>query len=129
MTFDQAKAALVQAYLQKARRALESMHRELDAGDPDQAVSRAYYACFYAASAVFVNEGRKFVKHTGLRSAVHLHLVKPGRLSTEMGRFYEELFAARSKAEYEVEAGFDGAAATAIGSRARQFVELMEAFL
>jgi uncharacterized protein (UPF0332 family) len=126
MTLGQAKAALVKAYSAKAARALASMRRELAAGDTEQAVSRAYYACFYAASAIFVREGRQFVKHTGLRSALHLHLVKPGRISPEMGSFYEELFAGRTKADYEVEGGFDPAEAARIATRAEQFVQLMQ---
>jgi uncharacterized protein (UPF0332 family) len=129
MTFDQAKAALVQAYRVKSIRALASMDRELAAGDADQVVSRAYYACFYAASAVFVREGRQFLKHTGLRSAIHLHLVKPGRIPADMGRVYEELFTGRSKADYEVETTFNIADAILIPPRARQFVQLMENLL
>lgn len=127
MTFDQAKAALVKAYMAKSSRALESMSRELDAGDADLAVSRAYYACFYAAGAVLLREGRQFVKHSGLRSAVHLHLAKSGRIPAEMGRFYQDLFAGRSKADYEVGPNFAIADAALIAPRAREFVEMMRA--
>ncbi len=45
---------------------------------PDAAASRAYYAAFYAVSALFALEGRTFRKHSALEAAVHHDLVKMG---------------------------------------------------
>lgn len=67
---------------------------------PSAAVNRAYYACFYAASAVLQSEGRHFVKHTGVRAAVHAELVKPGRLPQEIGETYDLLLKSRQSADY-----------------------------
>ena len=67
---------------------------------PSAAVNRAYYACFYAASAVLQSEGRHFVKHTGVRAAVHSELVKPGRLPQEIGMAYDQLLKSRQTADY-----------------------------
>jgi len=67
---------------------------------PAGAVSRAYYACFYAASALLLCEGRHFVKHTGVRAALHEHLVRTGRLAPELGQAYDELLKSRQIADY-----------------------------
>lgn len=67
---------------------------------PSAAISRAYYAAFYAASAVMAAEGRHFVRHAGLRASLHRDLVKPGRLSVECGRLFDELSKARQTADY-----------------------------
>jgi uncharacterized protein (UPF0332 family) len=125
MTFSQAKDALVAAYMEKAGRALASMNRELDAGECDQAVSRAYFACFYAVSAVLVRDGHKFVKHTGVRSALHLHLIRTGRVPAEMGRLYDELFAGRGKADYDLASGFGSTEAHELAEQAEKFVKLL----
>jgi len=66
---------------------------------PSNAVNRCYYACFYTASAVLCAEGRQFVRHTGLRSAVHKHLVQTGRVSKDIGRAYDSIMKARESAD------------------------------
>ncbi|OGA45733.1 MAG: hypothetical protein A3F74_08245 [Betaproteobacteria bacterium RIFCSPLOWO2_12_FULL_62_58] len=68
--------------------ALASAASELAARRYDFAANRAYYACFYAASAVLLVAGRKFTKHSGVRGAVHQELVKPGLLDATWGRAY-----------------------------------------
>ncbi len=42
------------------------------------AINRAYYALFYAVSALLLEEGRRFSKHSGVRAAFNRDLVKPG---------------------------------------------------
>ena len=46
--------------------------------DPNSAVSRAYYAAFYAVSARFARDGKLFSRHSAVEAAVHRDLVKPG---------------------------------------------------
>jgi hypothetical protein len=76
---------------------------------PSAAVNRAYYACFYAASAVLQSEGRHFVKHTGVRAAVHAELVKPGRLPREIGETYDLLLkTAPDRGLRRADSGLDG---------------------
>lgn len=65
------------------------------------AVNRAYYACFYSASAVLLSSGERFVKHSGVRAAVHRSLVKTGRLQVEMGRHYDLVFLNRQRGDYQ----------------------------
>jgi len=45
------------AFLRKAKRSLASARRLLQDQDNDFAVSRAYYAMFYAATAMLLNKG------------------------------------------------------------------------
>jgi uncharacterized protein (UPF0332 family) len=44
--------------------------------DPNAAASRAYYAAFYAASALFALQGKTFTKHRALETAIHRDLVR-----------------------------------------------------
>jgi predicted nucleotidyltransferase len=60
-----------------ADEALASARAEVDAQRWRSAINRAYYAAFYAASAVLLSRGRHFVKHAGLQTALHRDLVHP----------------------------------------------------
>ncbi len=72
----------------------------MEAGRLSFAVNRIYYACFYAISAVLLQEKLQFKKHSGVRAAFHQHLVKPGIVSREHGQLYDELFEARQRGDY-----------------------------
>ena len=91
--------AEIEALWRRARRALETA-RILAQQDPDGAVSRAYYATFYAVTALFALEGRTFRKHAALEAAVHRDLVKPGRWDADAGAAFSDLAKARVAADY-----------------------------
>jgi len=74
--------------------------KALGAMDPDAAASRAYYAAFYAASAVLVWQGKNYSKHSGVEAAVHRDLVKTGLWPQELGRGYSSLFKLRTTGDY-----------------------------
>jgi len=66
----------------------------------DNAAASAYYAAFYAASALFAAAGRTFRKHTALESAVHRDLVKAGVWPTDLGDKFTKLIKARKVGHY-----------------------------
>ena len=68
----------------------------------DVSASRAYYAAFYAASALLLNEGMDTSKHSGVIALIHQHFVKSGRLNKEQGRNLNWLFELRSVGDYGV---------------------------
>ena len=95
------------------------------AGRYDFAVNRAYCAAFYSASAVLLAQGRHFVKHTGVRAAIHQTLVKPGLLDARFGRVYDRLFDARQRADYLALAETQPQEAASLAAEATEFVEAM----
>jgi uncharacterized protein (UPF0332 family) len=74
----------------------------LDKGYYDVAASRAYYAAFYAASALLLSEGLDTSKHSGVIALIHQHFVKSGKLNKEQGRNLNWLFELRSVGDYGV---------------------------
>jgi len=100
MTREEAKGEAARLWMEKATDALAAA-QEMMATHPAASVNRAYYACFYAASAVLITEGRHFVKHAGVRSAIHKYLIHEGRLPKELGDAYDNLMKIRQKADYE----------------------------
>ena len=100
MTREEAKREAARLWLEKADDALLAAKRERELS-PASALNRAYYACFFAASAVLITEGHHFVKHAGVRSAVHKYLIHEGRLPKELGPAYDHLMRVRQQADYE----------------------------
>lgn len=101
MTKDEARRRVVAYWKKKAETALLSAQSEYEEERYDFAVNRAYYACFYSASAVLLQLGQKFVKHAGVRAAVHRDLVKAGKLDPAWGKVYDRIFfESRQSADY-----------------------------
>lgn len=65
-----------------------------------QAVSRAYYAAFYAAEEALQSVGVVRSKHAGVVAAVARVLVGEQGLQPDVGRLLRSLFERRSRADY-----------------------------
>jgi len=116
-------------WMSKATEAILSARSELQAGRLDFAVNRAYYACFYAASAVLFNMGKKFVKHSGLRGAVHRDLVRAGLLEAHWGKIFDRIFENRQSGDYLAMWKFEREHAERLVQEAEGFVKEMERLL
>ena len=92
----------VSANLERADTNLRVARDLLEKAYYDVSASRAYYAAFYAASALLLNEGVDTSKHSGVIALVHQHFVKSGKLSKEQGRNLNWLFELRSVGDYGV---------------------------
>jgi len=86
-------------FWQRALQALQTAEELLDR-DPDASSSRAYFAAFFAVSALLSLEGSGFVKHTAVERAVHRDLVKTGRWPVETGAAFSWLANLRYTADY-----------------------------
>jgi len=77
--------------LERAREALEEAGILLNTGHANTFVNRLYYACFYAVSGLLLTRDLSSAKHSGVRALFHQNFVKPGIVSTELGKIYEKL--------------------------------------
>jgi len=125
MTTEDARAEVIAFWGDKASESLQSAQSEFNAGRLAFAVNRAYYACFYSVSALLLKDGRKFVKHSGVRSALHRHLVKTGKVSSAWGRFYDRIFENRQRGDYQELVTFEAEQVSEIVEQARGFVAEM----
>ena len=95
---------MIERLLAKARQALETGHRDFDAGDFDAAVNRSYYAVFYAAWAMFVAKGIDKPKtHSGMIAEFSKHFVKHGPFDRTIGTTLGKLENLRYHADYTLE--------------------------
>ncbi len=95
-----AKEEAVRYWWAKAHESLEAARRDLAAEAYSFAINRAYYALFYAASALLLEEGHQFEKHSGVRAAFNRYVIKPGRLERKFGDLYNRLFRDRHAGDY-----------------------------
>jgi len=84
--------------------------------------SRAYYAAFYGATAILLNEGLDFSKHSGVIASIHQRFVKTGKLSKKHGKDLNWLFEIRSVGDY-------GGTVHVSALQAEQAIQVAESFL
>jgi uncharacterized protein (UPF0332 family) len=88
--------------LERGRQELAAAQLLVDHGFAAQAVSRAYFAAFYAAEEALLAVGEVRSKHAGVVAAVGRELVRDRGLDPAAGRLLRSLFARRSRADYEL---------------------------
>jgi uncharacterized protein (UPF0332 family) len=86
--------------LDRCREELAAARLLADKGFEAQAVSRAYFAAFFAAETALLALGETRSKHSGVISAFGNLLVRRGRLDEEAGRLLRSLFERRNEADY-----------------------------
>jgi uncharacterized protein len=86
--------------LARSREELDAARLLADRGFDTQAVSRAYYAAFYAASEALLALGESRSKHSGVVAAFASVVVRKGDVKEEIGRALRSLFEQRNAADY-----------------------------
>jgi uncharacterized protein (UPF0332 family) len=107
MTEEEARARLVRYWWDMAQASLQAARRELAAGACAFAINRAYYALFYAVSALLLEGGRQFRRHSGVRTAFNRDFVRTGRVQERFGDLYNQLFDDRQAGDYVALTEFD----------------------
>ncbi|MCJ7728754.1 MAG: HEPN domain-containing protein [Sedimentisphaerales bacterium] len=95
------KRALIEYRMERARETLDEAKMLFDGGHLNAYVSRLYYACFYAASALLLTKGFSTSKHGYLRSLLHREFVKAGLIPKNLGTHFDLLFDNRHKGDYD----------------------------
>jgi uncharacterized protein (UPF0332 family) len=113
--------------LARARNEIAAARTLIAAGFELQAISRAYYATFYAAEAALLTAGETRSKHSGVIAAFGRLVVKDGGFDPETGATLRELFRLRNAADYDwLEA--EQVASEPVDDAAR-FVDAVEAWI
>ena len=115
--------------LERAREELATASENIAHGRYRAAVSRAYYAVFYVASAALFSQSIQRTKHSGVESAFAEFLVRPGHIEPEFSRLYQKARRQREEADYAEDADVDEATARQTLADAARFVDRLESFL
>lgn len=89
--------------LSRAHQELAVVRVLIAEGFPAQAVSRAYYAAFYAAETALLVFGEARSKHSGVISAFHRLIVHGEGLDPDIGKLLQSLFTRRGQADYSAQ--------------------------
>jgi uncharacterized protein (UPF0332 family) len=92
--------SLVQCRMEQAQEALEAAKLLLQADMCRQAAGRAYYAMFYAVTALLALRQLGTSKHSGALALFDREFVKKGTFAPEHSRSLHELFDLRQRADY-----------------------------
>jgi uncharacterized protein (UPF0332 family) len=114
--------------LDRSRQEIEAAQLLADGEFAAQAVSRAYYAAFYAAEEAVGSMGESRSKHSGVIAAFGRLVVREGGLDEEMGRILRSLFEQRNHVDYGEALVSREDAELAIRA-ARRFVDAVESWL
>jgi uncharacterized protein len=122
-------SAAIQLYIEAAQHALEGAEFNLEHEYPGIAANRAYYAYFYAASALLLTQNVTRSKHSGVLSAFREYFVKSGLIEPEFSDAYGEAFSVRQHVDYEMMGSGDEERAAHVLGAAQRFVARAEAYL
>lgn len=112
--------------LEIARERVESAEALLKIGNYRDAMSRAYYAFFDAASAALLTKGLVPKTHHGLTVLFDRHFIKKKKVPTEMGRWLIKAKQAREEADYERLKETSKETVEAAIKAAKKFIDIIE---
>jgi len=90
----------IAANFQRAETSIQAAKELASGGYYDFVASRAYYAAFYAATALLLSEELEFGRHSGVIASIHQMFVKRGRLDKKHGKDLNWLFELRGVGDY-----------------------------
>jgi uncharacterized protein (UPF0332 family) len=102
---EQERSELVNYRIAKAIATLEEVNIANELWNT--AVNRLYYACYYAVTALLINNEIHAQTHGGVRQMFGLHFIKTGILQTDSGKFYPDIFDMRQTGDYDDFIDFD----------------------
>ena len=118
-----------EALLKKAKRYLESAQLLTKFGDYDSAVSRIYYATFFAAEVLLDALNLEYSSHKAVISAYGREFAQKGMLDPGFHRLLIRAFEKRQQADYMADPGFDRDEVSALLSEALAFLKAAEEWL
>jgi uncharacterized protein (UPF0332 family) len=118
----------IAANLERADQSIRAA-RELAARGYDFVASRAYYAAFYAATAILLHEELEFSKHSAVIASIHQRFVKTGRLDKKYGKDLNWLFELRGVGDYGATVHVSQQDAEKAIRAAEGFVQAIEALI
>jgi uncharacterized protein (UPF0332 family) len=120
---------LVSIQIEKGKEKLDAAKVLLREGFIDDAISRAYYGVFHAASAVLLAEGITVDSHSALKTMFGLHFIKTGKIDKKYGRWLNRLKDERENGDYGIFTSFDREDAKNSITEAEEFIQEMKRYL
>jgi len=98
---EEERKTIVKYRLEKARDTLLDVHLSVQNNRWHTAANRLYYACFYAAIALLINDEHVTHTHSGVKTLLGMHYVKNGIIPKELSDAYKKMFNLRQTGDYD----------------------------
>lgn len=95
------KEDIIEYRIQKSRDLLDEIRFLIDNGFANTAISRMYYACYHAISALLFNYTIDTKTHRGLRLQFNNHFVKTGKINIEKAKVFAMIYERRQESDYD----------------------------
>ena len=120
---------MIKSQMEKSAQKLGAAKSLQQAGYVDDAISRAYYSMFHAASAALLSEDITVESHAALKTMFGLHFIKTGKIARKYGRWLNKVKDARENGDYDIFTGFEESDARESVEQAESFLEELKRFL
>lgn len=119
----------IAALVERGQRNLRIARRVFEEQSYDIAVSRTYYAMFYAASALLLDAGLTFHKHGSLIAAFGQQFAQRGLLPAHLHRYLMDAFDERTRGDYRLFEEVTQAEALDQLEHAQEFIHTIREYL
>jgi uncharacterized protein (UPF0332 family) len=116
-------------YIENAHEMIEVAKSNLGNDFYSSACNRAYYAVFYAASALLYSKGKSYGKHSAVIAAFRQYFIKTGELDKRWSDVYEYIMSSRHTGDYELSDHLEKEQVVDVVQQAQLFVEEVEKWL
>ena len=98
---EEEKKSIVEYRLNKSKESFAEIPVLLENRFYRTAANRLYYACYYAATALLINDGYTTHTHSGVKTLLGLHYINRKKIEKSTGKMYGQLFNLRQTSDYE----------------------------
>lgn len=119
----------IKSLFDRGRRFVKSAELLIKDKDYESAVSRSYYAMFFAVEALLLSKGRSFSSHKAVISAFNEDFVKSGVFKKELSKALIRAFEKRQVSDYESSFSIKEKEAKEILESARSFIAAVEEYM
>ncbi len=92
---------LIEYRIYRAKSSIKEVELLIENDLSNAAMSRLYYACYYAVIALLISKEIKTQTHAGVRQMFGLHFIKTGLLDKSHGNLFSEIFDMRLTGDYD----------------------------
>ena len=97
----ESRAALVAYRLERSFGSMKEAELMTQKGFYNAAINRLYYACYYAAVALLLQNNISAQTHSGVKTMLGLHFTSKGKFSVSASKTFTTLFEKRHSSDYD----------------------------
>lgn len=98
---EESRDSLVKYRFDRAKETIKEATLLEENGYYNTAVTRLYYACFYAVEALLLKNHIQAQTHSGVKAMFGLHFVNTGKVPVQIGKTISTLYEKRQSSDYE----------------------------